>query len=86
MNTTQQNTTVATDAIVTEHDTAQGEMTQHWGNPHAVRIVTNRTTAVTGVYVHNTLRSVDTGLTMAEYAAVQAAAYLVWTQTQQVAQ
>ena len=76
MNTTTQ-TPCAMDAIITEHNTADNAMIQHFGD-RSVRIVTDNATHRTGVFVNEELRGNEKNLTVAEYEAVQQSAFLVW--------
>lgn len=79
MNTTQQNTEVdVMDVVVTEHNTADNAMIQHFGD-RTVRIVTDMDTKKTGLFVNEELKLVTKNLTIAEYEATLKAAFILWT-------
>lgn len=76
MNTTQQTQSMM-DTIITEHNTVDNAMIQHFGD-RSVRIVTDHATSKTGVFVNEELVITIKNLTIAELNAMQQAAFLIW--------
>lgn len=75
---TQQTQPNVMDLIITEHDTADNAMIQHFGD-NTVRIITDNYTKKTGLFVNNELKLVTSNLTVVEYEAALEAAYILWT-------
>jgi hypothetical protein len=78
MNTTTQTQPNALDMIITEHNTVDNAMIQHFGD-NTVRIITDNDTKKTGLFVNDELKLVTSNLTVAEYEATIEAAYILWT-------
>lgn len=76
MYTTDQQTNTM-NAIITEHNTTDNAIIQHFGD-RTVRIVTDITTGKTGVFINEDLRNVHQSLTISEYESLQVAAFMVW--------
>ncbi|MEA4981449.1 MAG: hypothetical protein VB066_01900 [Paludibacter sp.] len=81
MYTTQQTQSVM-DTIITEHNTIDNAIIQHFGD-RSVRIVTDKATSKTGVFVNEDIVIVLKNLTITELQAVQQAAFLIWLSLQQ---
>lgn len=77
MSTTQQTQPTALDLIITEHNTADNAMIQHFGD-RTVRIITDNDTKKTGLFVNDELKLVTKNLTIAEYEATLDAAFILW--------
>lgn len=75
---TQQTLPTAMDVIITEHNTVDNAMIQHFGDK-TVRIITDNDTKKTGLFVNDELKLVTKNLTIAEYEATVEAAYILWT-------
>lgn len=75
---TQQTQLTAMDVIITEHNTVDNAMIQHFGDK-TVRIITDNDTKKTGLFVNDELKLVTKNLTIAEYEATVEAAFILWT-------
>lgn len=71
-------TTTAMDVIVTEHNTVDNAIIQHFGD-RTVRIITDNDTKKTGLFVNEELKLVTKNLTLVEYEATIEAAFILWT-------
>lgn len=76
MYTTDQQTKTM-NAIITEHNTTDNAIIQHFGD-RTVRIITDITTGKTGVFINEDLRNVHQSLTITEYESLQVSAFMVW--------
>lgn len=74
---TQDQQTNTMNAIITEHNTVDNAIIQHFGD-RKVRIVTDITTGKTGVFINEDLRDAHQNLTITEYESLQVSAYKVW--------
>ena len=82
MYTTDQQTNTM-NAIITEHNTTDNAIIQHFGD-RTVRIVTDITTGKTGVFINENLRNVHQSLTITEYESLQVSAFLAWNKLIQI--
>ena len=77
--TTQTQETPVMDAIITEHNTAENSMIQHFGD-NTVCLITDNETKCMGIFVNYELKDTRKNVSFEELKALQQAAFLIWLQ------